>query len=84
MFEALADEETSVTSRDAILGGGAKQLKATWQAKVKVELERYKILFSTFNMARLTILVWITYIFDYWAFSIAGENSYTIVLTSVR
>lgn len=78
MFEALADEETSLASRDTttpILGAGAKQLKATWQAKVRLELERYKILFSTFNMARLTILVWITYIFDYWAFSIAGEHS---------
>ena len=79
MFEALADEETSIASRDTttpILGAGAKQLKATWQAKVKLELQRYKILFSTFNMARLTVLVWLTYIFDYWAFSIAGKIQY--------
>ena len=76
MFEALTDENDSTASRDTntpMLGAGVKQLKATWQEKVKLEFQRYKILFSSFTMARLTILVWITYVFDYWAFSIAGK-----------
>lgn len=74
-FEALTNEEASMSSRDTstpILGDGAKQLKATWGEKIKLEFVRYRLLFANFNMARLTILVWIIYIFDYWGFSIAG------------
>ncbi|KAK4694400.1 hypothetical protein P7C71_g3168, partial [Lecanoromycetidae sp. Uapishka_2] len=74
-LDALTNEDASMSSRNTgtpVLGAGVKQLKATWGSKIKLELVRYKILFSTFNMARLTILVWITYIFDYWGFSIAG------------
>lgn len=74
-FDALTNEEASMASRDTgtpILGDGVKQLKATWGEKIKLEFVRYKLLFANFNMARLTILVWITYIFDYWGFSIAG------------
>lgn len=75
-FEALTDENDSTASRDTntpMLGAGVKQLKATWKDKVKLELQRYKILFATYKMATLTILIWIAYIFDYWAFSIAGK-----------
>lgn len=74
-FEALTNEEASMSSRNTdtpILRAGTKQLEKTWGEKIKLEFVRYKILFSNLNMARLTILVWITYIFDYWGFSIAG------------
>jgi hypothetical protein len=74
-FVALTNEENSMASRESstpILGDGVKQLKSTWGEKIKLEFVRYKMLFGNFNMARLTILVWITYIFDYWGFSIAG------------
>ena len=77
-FEALTAEETSMTSRNIStpsVGGGTKQLRSTWGETVRIELQRYKILFSTFNMTRLTLLVWITYAFDYWGFSIAGEHT---------
>ncbi|KAK3168816.1 hypothetical protein OEA41_005264 [Lepraria neglecta] len=75
-FEALSTEETSTATPDtdtAILDGGAKQLKQSWGTKFKIEMQRYKILFENFTMARLTLLVWITYAFDYWGFSIAGS-----------
>ena len=45
---------------------------ATFAQKVMFELARFKILFSTPTLASFTILVWIIYTFDYWAFSIAG------------
>ena len=75
VFSALTDEDSSVGTRDTgapILGEGAKQIKSSLWEKAKLEIVRYKILFSTFTMARLTILVWIIYMFDYWGFSIAG------------
>ncbi|KAL2051741.1 hypothetical protein ABVK25_007897 [Lepraria finkii] len=75
-FEALSTGETSTTTPDtdtAMLGGGTTQLKQSWGRKFKIEMQRYKILFENFTMARLTLLVWITYAFDYWGFSIAGS-----------
>ena len=77
VFAALTDEDSSIGSRESgtpILGAGAKQLKSSFGSKVKLEFIRYKILFSSFDMTRLTILVWITYVFDYWGFSVAGRN----------
>ena len=76
VFNALTEEDASVGSGDTgtpILGAGAKQLKSTPWEKVKLELVRYKILFATMTLARITILVWVIYIFDYWGFSIAGS-----------
>lgn len=75
VFAALTDEDSSVGSAETgkpILGAGAKQLHSSFGSKLKIELVRYKLLFANASMARLTILVWITYMFDYWGFSIAG------------
>lgn len=75
VFSALSEEDSSIGTRDTgtpILGAGAKQIKSTLWEKVKLEFVRYKILFSTATMARLTLLVWVIYMFDYWGFSIAG------------
>lgn len=74
-FDALTDEDSSVGSGDTgkpILGSGAKQVGNSFGENVKIELARYKLLFANATMARLTILIWITYMFDYWGFSIAG------------
>lgn len=76
VFAALTDEGiTNGTPRadSPIPGEGTKQLKHSLGHKAKAELPRFKVLFSTTSMARLTILVWITYMFDYWGFSIAGK-----------
>lgn len=75
-FEALTNEHSSMANSDAdmrIPNAVIEKLKSTWVEKIKIEFQRCNILFSNFSMARLTILVWITYIFDYWGFSIAGE-----------
>ncbi|KAL9002954.1 MAG: hypothetical protein Q9188_004142 [Gyalolechia gomerana] len=75
-FAALTDEQSSVGSAETgepILGAGTKQLKSSFSERAKIELARYKLLFANSAIARLTILVWITYMFDYWGFSIAGS-----------
>ncbi|KAH8785213.1 major facilitator superfamily domain-containing protein [Diaporthe sp. PMI_573] len=48
-----------------------KRMKPS-RKKVADQKSRYMMLFSNFTMARLTILVWLTYIFDFWGFTVAG------------
>jgi len=43
------------------------------------ELSRLKLLFGSWRIARITILVWITWMFDYWGFAIAGAYLPTIL-----
>ena len=58
---------------------GVKQgLNSGFLQKVKFELLRTKMLFSTPTLARLTILVWIIYAFDYWGFSVAGKSQFIL------
>lgn len=71
-LESLTSEDDSVTSTSKILGSGAKQLQMSTAGKLKLELSRFSLLFQNLQMTRLTILVWFTYIFDYWAFTLAG------------
>ncbi|KAF6809377.1 membrane transporter [Colletotrichum sojae] len=77
MLESLEGEDGSTfgsqTSSTPALGGGARQRYMTWTQKAKVELGRYKMLFDGFQMTRLTILVWLTYIMDFWGFTVAGH-----------
>ena len=78
IFAALTDGDSSSGRRaiDSLVhGADTMNVEKPLARKVKVELRRYMVLFSTAKMARLTILVWIIYIFDYWGFSIAGETS---------
>lgn len=104
MFEELTNEHESMGSGAAMLGGGTKQLKTTYREKISLELDRYKMLFSskrltemtggaaqtsrfgalgTFwnksRMARVTTLVWLTYICDYWGFTLAGYYLPTVI-----
>ncbi|KZF26345.1 MFS general substrate transporter [Xylona heveae TC161] len=89
-FAQLADETTSVQSSDSEAplfhnlresGHGQKSIQqSVFGGSFKAELARYKLLFSNFTMIRLTLLVWITYIFDYWGFTIAGFYLPTILL----
>ncbi|KAJ4251835.1 hypothetical protein NW762_011132 [Fusarium torreyae] len=75
LFESLQNDQSSVGSGDSgtpALGSGAKQLNMKWSQKAKLEMSRYKMLFSSPKMTRLTILVWLTYIMDYWGFTVAG------------
>ncbi len=81
-FRALEDDASSVGitgTSDPVLGAGTKQAKAPMRQKLKVEYARLKTLFANFTMARLTILLWIIYMFDYWSFTIAGSYLPTII-----
>jgi hypothetical protein len=78
-FAALTREglsESSTEDPDARILEDQPDIKKAggtiWQ-KFAFELKRCRILFSTPTLARITILVWITYAFDYWGFSIAGN-----------
>ena len=62
-FQTLDKEDrynSSGVASDPTLEDEALERKKTWKELVKLEFIRYKILFSTFTMARLTILIWIT------------------------
>ena len=74
-LESLRDETDSMDSADSarpVLGGGRKQLQTTYVSKMFLEIDRYKMLFDGFQMTRLTILTWLTYIMDFWGFTVAG------------
>ena len=74
MLNALTEEESSLQAGAGslpVLGAGAKQLHASFAQKIKLELFRYKLLFANWTVTRMTLLVWVTYIFDYWGFSVA-------------
>ncbi|KAK4993810.1 hypothetical protein LTR50_000023 [Elasticomyces elasticus] len=78
-FEALTNKHNSLQSGTDLLGTGAKQLHSTFAEKVKIELVRYKMLFDGWQMTRLTVLVWLTYICDFWGFTVAGTFLPTIL-----
>jgi MFS family permease len=85
-FNALTSDASSTSSADTdrsrapVLGSGKKQSDATLKEKFSLELQRYKYLFSSFTMARFTVLVWIIYMWDYWGFTIAGGFLPTVLL----
>lgn len=82
-FAALEDDSSSSTSDGSskpVLGSGVHQKDASLKEKFYLELQRYKFLFSSFTMARFTILVWVTYMWDYWGFTIAGSFLPTILV----
>ncbi|EEU41145.1 uncharacterized protein NECHADRAFT_46366 [Fusarium vanettenii 77-13-4] len=73
MFESLESEQSSLDSSSSAspaLGGTSRHIE--WREKTKSELSRYKMLFDGFQMTRLTILTWLTYIMDFWGFTVAG------------
>jgi len=47
--------------------------KLTLLAKGKKEFGRLGVLFSTWQQARVTLLVWVTYMCDFWGFTLAGK-----------
>lgn len=71
-FESLTSETTSTTSATDLLGAGKAQRQVPLKERIAIEIARYKLLFRGWQMTRLTILVWITYICDFWGFTLAG------------
>ncbi|KAJ9636629.1 hypothetical protein H2204_005229 [Knufia peltigerae] len=79
MLEAL-NGEANVDDMDTPLPGtGMEEQKRSVSQKILAEFGRFKVLFSTFAMARLVVLVWVIYAFDYWGFTIAGAFLPTIL-----
>ncbi|WPG99482.1 MFS general substrate transporter [Acrodontium crateriforme] len=76
-FESLITEEASLNSARELLGSGKAQSQLPLREKIKIEFARYNMLFSSVQMTRLTILVWLTYICDFWGFTLAGEHDST-------
>lgn len=74
-----SSESSAEAGTSMILDGGnvvaPKAFMDSPMTAIKRELKRVSILFSTPTLARLTILVWITYAFDYWGFSVAGKRA---------
>lgn len=77
-FEFLQSEHDSVASDSTgdssrpVLGSGSKQRDKSWKEKASLDLAKYKMLFDGVQMTRLTILTWLTYIMDFWGFTVAG------------
>lgn len=82
-FEALKEEHDASFHTDGgsdhprgASGRRSLKLKQRWREpsdEVVGGLGRYLTLFSSWGMARLTILVWLTYIMDFWGFTVAGQ-----------
>ena len=73
---SLTIEQFHTVEREhnTLVGGTSSKLEQhTWSENVKLELARFKILFSSPQMVRLTILVWLTYICDFTGFTVAGS-----------
>ena len=65
--------DESPESAIPLLGGCSPRYNTVVSRLPKLDLARYKQLFGNFNTSRLTILVWLAYIFDFMAFSVAGS-----------
>lgn len=72
-FENLTNEHSSIHSTTELIGAGNKQREAGLGQKLKLEFMRYGMLFSSLQMSRITLLVWLTYICDFWGFTLAGS-----------
>ncbi|OBW67716.1 MAG: Alpha-glucuronidase [Aureobasidium pullulans] len=59
-------------SAAGLLGAGDEQETLSFWGKFKLEFSRYGMLFSSKSATYLTILVWLTYIMDFWGFTLAG------------
>ncbi|CZT09145.1 related to 4-hydroxybenzoate transporter [Rhynchosporium agropyri] len=77
LTNGIADADTTMGSPEQ---KNKKPKKPKFYQQLLNEFSRIGVLFTTASMARLTILVWIIYAFDYWAFSIAGSFLPTILL----
>jgi MFS family permease len=74
-FDALVAEDSSLFSATDLIGAGKVQKQALWKEKILMEFARYKLLFSGWQMIWLTTSVWLTYICDFWGFTLAGTSS---------
>lgn len=72
----LTLEQLQVVEREhsTLLGSNSSTAdESDWPDRVRQELARFRILFSSPQMIRLTTLVWLTYICDFTGFTVAGS-----------
>ncbi|KAI1294012.1 MFS general substrate transporter [Xylaria venustula] len=69
-LDRLTDEDDSIGSSST--DSDTKQLIKSRTQKIYSAIDNYKILFNSWQVARLTLLVWLTYILDFWGFTVAG------------
>ena len=74
-FGNLERELSLAPNRKAFLGSGPVQLESTWTDTFRLARDRFQMLFSDFQMTRLTLLVWLTYVCDYSGFTVAGLST---------
>ncbi|KAK4949644.1 hypothetical protein LTR10_011485 [Elasticomyces elasticus] len=85
-FNALSSNTSHYSAHNSgpLLGTGSDKKDLSMVEMIGAELARFKPLFSSFAMARLVILVWVIYAFDYWGFTIAGSFLPTILARKGR
>ncbi|KAI0552731.1 major facilitator superfamily domain-containing protein [Xylaria curta] len=71
-LKQLTSEEDSMDTSSTLVNPGMKHMVVSGGEKAVAAVDRYKLLFNSWQMARLTLLVWLTYIFDFWGFTVAG------------
>lgn len=71
----IDDFQTADSECESISGSSRQSLLDAryWKQEGKKEISRYKQLFQDKQMARVTMLIWLTYIFDFWGFTLAGH-----------
>ncbi|KAG8406066.1 hypothetical protein J3458_021402 [Metarhizium acridum] len=72
LLEPDSSSDEAISSDSLIPGQKIVSLMGGSRIRFRRWMERYKVLFSGFQMTRLTILVWLTYIMDFWGFTVAG------------
>lgn len=73
-LEALnRSSDESVGSETSLRPTRPIPAKATWKETTGLDLSRYRLLFSSWRMTRLTVLTWLTYAMDFWGFTVAGH-----------
>ena len=71
-FERADIEDESASQSTGVSGRVQYTDKRYWKSKVRTKISSYKQLFQGTQMTRITILVWLTYIFDFFGFTLAG------------
>lgn len=70
--QQIGEADKDNTSDEQLLGGMYSHDR---KRRALAEVTKLGLLFRTWQMTRLTILVWLTYACDYWGFSVAGKRT---------
>ncbi|KAI2642102.1 major facilitator superfamily domain-containing protein [Xylaria nigripes] len=71
-LERLAENDVSTDASSSTGKAVGKQLVLLQIVGMFATMDRFTALFSGWQMTRLTLLMWLTYILDFWGFTVAG------------